>query len=159
MPVRQAHYKITTKSPEETAFLAEKILEKIRKERANQPARATILLLSGDLGSGKTTFTQGLARSLGVTKTVTSPTFIIEKIYKLENDPNFDHLIHIDAYRLEGKSEAELLNLKNIFADPRSLIAIEWPENLGLDMPKEGILLNFKFLNEKEREIKGPYAE
>lgn len=159
MPVRQAHYKTTTKSPEETALLAKKILEKIRKERANQPARATILLLSGDLGSGKTTFTQGLARSLGISETVTSPTFIIEKIYKLENDPNFDHLIHIDAYRLEGKSEAELLNLKTLFADSRSLIAIEWPDNLGSDFPKEAVHLNFKFLNENEREVKGIYAD
>lgn len=148
-----------TKSPEETALLAEKILKKIRKEKATLAQGAVILLLSGDLGSGKTTFTQGLARALGISETVTSPTFIIEKIYKLENDPDFDHLIHIDAYRLEGKSEAELLNLKTLFADARSLIAIEWPEYLGTDSPKEGLVLNFKFLNETERKIEGNYAD
>jgi tRNA threonylcarbamoyladenosine biosynthesis protein TsaE len=150
---KQAHYKTITKSPEETALLAEKILKKIREKRDTIAQGAVILLLSGDLGSGKTTFTQGLARALGISETVTSPTFIIEKIYKLENNTDFDHLIHIDAYRLEGKSEAELLNLETLFADPRSLIAIEWPEYLGADAPKEGIFLSFEFINDKEREI------
>lgn len=148
-----------TKSPRETAQLAEKILKKVREKGATSKEGAIILLLSGDLGSGKTTFTQGLARALGITETVTSPTFIIEKIYKLENDPDFNHLIHIDAYRLEGKSQAEILNLKTIFADLHSLIVIEWPEYLGNDAPEEGIILHFTFLNEKERKIEGIYAE
>lgn len=139
-------------------MLAKKILQNIR-EGGGAKKGATILLLSGDLGSGKTTFTQGLASALGVTETVTSPTFIIEKIYKLENDPDFDHLIHIDAYRLEGKSEAELLNLKTIFADPRTLVTIEWPEYLGDDAPKEGLQLAFTFLTDKERKITGAYAD
>src|SRR4051812_40158014 len=94
---------------------------------------ATVIGLSGDLGSGKTTFTQSIAKALGVTENVTSPTFVIEKIYSLKNpstltELNFEHLIHIDAYRLE--SSRELLNLgwHDIVLDPKNLILIEWPE-------------------------------
>src|SRR3989338_3678065 len=75
---------------------------------------ATVVGLSGDLGSGKTSFVQGVANALGVSEHVTSPTFILERIYKLSVPkpstydlvPNtFSHLVHIDAYRLDSASE------------------------------------------------------
>ena len=62
---------------------------------------ATLVTLSGDLGAGKTTFTQGIARALGVEETVASPTFVIEKVYVLTAQ-RWERLVHIDAYRLEG---------------------------------------------------------
>src|ERR1700754_3179272 len=64
---------------------------------------ATLVTLTGELGAGKTTFTQSLARALGVTDTVTSPTFVLEKIYSLpDSTQGFTRLVHIDAYRLSG---------------------------------------------------------
>ena len=104
-------------------------LEKIHTNTNTNTNHATVIGLFGDLGSGKTTFTQALARELGVTEDVTSPTFVIEKIYFLKDNqkpaenslrltktnhsenipPIFEKLIHIDAYRLE--SGAELANL------------------------------------------------
>ncbi len=114
--------------------------------------QAVVVALFGDLGTGKTTFTQGLAKALGVTETVTSPTFVIEKIYKLDHQA-FDHLIHIDAYRLEQSSELARLGWQDILSNPRNIIAIEWPEKVADIMPKDQRVLKFTFIDESTREI------
>lgn len=101
---------------------------------APSPNVATVVALSGDLGAGKTTFAQAIARALGVEETVTSPTFVIEKIYELEGK-KWQHLIHIDAYRLKDPHELEVLGWNEIIADPSNLILIEWPENIATIMP------------------------
>lgn len=103
---------------------------------------ATIIALSGDLGAGKTTFAQGIARALGVDENVTSPTFVIEKIYQLENQA-FARLIHIDAYRLNDPHELEVLGWKEIIADPLNLIVIEWPEKVGELIPVDAMHVSF----------------
>jgi tRNA threonylcarbamoyl adenosine modification protein YjeE len=100
-------------------------------ERSNS---ATVIALAGDLGSGKTTFAQGIAQALGVEENVTSPTFVIEKIYELENQ-RWQHLIHIDAYRLKDAHELEAIGWNEIINDPSNLIVIEWPENVATIMP------------------------
>jgi tRNA threonylcarbamoyladenosine biosynthesis protein TsaE len=114
--------------------------------------KATVVGLYGNLGAGKTTFTQSVCKILGVEETVTSPTFVIEKIYELAGK-KFTHLIHIDAYRLE--KSVELLNLgwKEITEDKNNLILIEWPEKVADIMP-EHIKISLKPLeNENSREI------
>ena len=102
--------------------------------------KATVVGLYGNLGAGKTTFVQTVARSLGVEETVTSPTFVIEKIYDLSSlEPrvsNFDHLIHIDAYRLEKSEELLHLGWQEIVSDSKNLILIEWPERVAEIMPR-----------------------
>jgi len=129
---------------------------------------ATIVTLSGDLGAGKTTFAQGIARALGVEEVVTSPTFVIEKVYELVDDgaatreagsyfpdPNdrrkrennfpprasfhWARLIHIDAYRLKDVHELEVLGWHDIAADPGNLILIEWPEMVAELIPADAI--------------------
>ena len=97
---------------------------------------ATIIALSGDLGAGKTTFTQYVAQNLGVSETITSPTFVIQKEYNINQHDWIEKLIHIDAYRLESKSELEYLGWHELIADRNNLIVIEWPEMVdGIDMP------------------------
>ncbi|MEI6659810.1 MAG: tRNA (adenosine(37)-N6)-threonylcarbamoyltransferase complex ATPase subunit type 1 TsaE [bacterium] len=90
---------------------------------------AKIIALSGDLGAGKTTLTQEVARDLGVKENLTSPTFVIMKIYKI-TQKSFKRLIHIDAYRLN--SDAELLNLgfQEMADNNENIIIIEWPERV-----------------------------
>src|ERR1700739_2778621 len=78
--------------------------------------RATVVTLSGDLGAGKTTFVQAAANALGIEENVTSPTFVIEKIYQLPKKSDVRHrffkrLVHVDAYRLEGPAELEKLGV------------------------------------------------
>lgn len=94
------------------------------------PSSAVIVTLSGEMGAGKTTFVQGIAKEFGVTIPVTSPTFVLEKIYPLTNAP-FKTLVHIDAYRLEKGSELEPLRLAPRLSDPATLILLEWPERVA----------------------------
>lgn len=103
---------------------------------------ATIVALSGDLGAGKTTFVQVCARELGVGETVSSPTFVIEKIYGLSNQ-KFARLIHIDAYRLKEARELEVLDWEEITQDPQNLIYIEWPERVPEAIPESAIRVRF----------------
>ncbi|MGE5540854.1 MAG: tRNA (adenosine(37)-N6)-threonylcarbamoyltransferase complex ATPase subunit type 1 TsaE [Bacillota bacterium] len=98
--------------------------------------RATLITLSGELGAGKTTFTQALAEVLGIDETVTSPTFVLEKIYALPTESSFHHLVHIDAYRLNGGSELSALGFIALMEDPGNLIVLEWPERVADALPQ-----------------------
>lgn len=140
--------KFVSKNLQDTADIAEKFLA----ECASREGEALVVGLSGDLGSGKTAFTQAVAKQLGIQDIVTSPTFIIEKIYKLNNQ-QFDHLIHIDAYRLESGSELLHLGWKEIAANPKNVIFIEWPEKVIDILPKGITMIEFKFIDETTREI------
>ena len=103
---------------------------------------ATVVTLSGELGAGKTTFAQALAKALGVEEQVTSPTFVLEKIYQLEGQ-KFQRLIHIDAYRLEDSHELEVLDWRDTVADPANLIVLEWPERVPELVPENSIKIRF----------------
>lgn len=106
-------------------------------------ATATVIALSGELGAGKTTFTQGIAVALGIHEAVTSPTFVIEKVYELENQP-FKRLMHIDAYRLKDAHELEVLGWKEVILDPSNLVIVEWPERVADIIPKDAIHASFE---------------
>ncbi len=103
---------------------------------------ATVVTLSGSLGAGKTTFAKGVAHALGVEETVASPTFVIEKIYTLENQL-FDTLIHIDVYRLKNEQELQTIGWHKIITDPKNLIVLEWPEGVPNAIPKDAIRIRF----------------
>jgi tRNA threonylcarbamoyladenosine biosynthesis protein TsaE len=155
--------KTVTHSPKETDAFAKKWLEDlIIKRKDDEKGKAIIVGLYGDLGSGKTTFTQAVARALGIEEIVTSPTFVIEKIYALNEEKKekidkqstcFTHLIHIDAYRLEKSDELARLGWNEIIGNPANLILIEWPEKVADIMPADHIKLKFVFLDETTREI------
>ena len=115
---------------------------------------ATVVALSGDLGSGKTTFAKSFAAVLGLRpEDVTSPTFVIEKRFDVGDHAHFKKFIHIDAYRLEKPGEIERLGWKQTVADPGNLILIEWPEKIGEALPGDAVRISFKFIDEKTREI------
>lgn len=135
-----------SKSPEET--------QKIGEEFAKNLKSGEIIALYGDLGAGKTTFVQGLAKGLGITKRITSPTFIIVKRYKLQQNPNISFLYHIDLYRIEGQVNVEELGFDEIIQDPHNIIVIEWAEKMENQLPEERINIYFKHLEENKREIK-----
>jgi tRNA threonylcarbamoyladenosine biosynthesis protein TsaE len=137
----------TSNSISETKDLAGRFLSSLRRG-----FEATIVGLRGNLGSGKTTFTKAVAEHLGLKETITSPTFVIEKIYKLDNQ-KFDYLIHIDAYRLESGKELLVLGWEEISKDPNNLILIEWPENVEDVLPDDVRYIDFGFVDERTREI------
>lgn len=90
---------------------------------------ATILVMQGEMGAGKTTLTKEIAQRLGVEEKVQSPTFVLRRDYGAHH-AKFNKLIHIDAYRLYGQ-EAKALDIHNEVDSGRTLIVIEWGENIG----------------------------
>lgn len=122
--------------------------EQFTKNTDARTDHAVLVTLSGDLGAGKTTFTQMVARALGVDEDVTSPTFVIEKIYQLTGQ-KFDRLIHIDAYRLESPHELEALEFKELLEDRKNLILLEWPERVAELLPADAIEIRFDITGEE----------
>src|SRR5688572_30693272 len=112
---------VITSSAEETRALAAEFARTL-------PPDVT-LALHGNLGVGKTTFVQGLARGLGITESVTSPTF---NIFTLHRGPT--NLLHLDAYRLETAQQVEDLLLADFMNSPWCL-AVEWPEKIADWLP------------------------
>lgn len=119
-----------SESLESTAQIAADWLRELGDMYADRN-EAVVVGLSGHLGAGKTAFTKAVAAALGVEETVTSPTFVIMKLYATKNSI-FPRLVHIDAYRLEERRELEALRWEELVADRNNLIMIEWPENVGL---------------------------
>ena len=108
----------------DTKKFAEQVVHELQKV-AWIADRAVVVGLSGDLGVGKTAFVQCVAEVLGVTDTVTSPTFVLRSDYDTA-DTTFKHLIHIDAYRLETIAELDTIGWDTILATPHTLIMVEW---------------------------------
>lgn len=88
---------------------------------------ATLITLTGELGAGKTTLAGEIAKQLGVYSPVQSPTFVIQKTYRVDDD-HFDTLVHIDAYRLTGYDDLESLHFGETLQNSKNLIILEWPE-------------------------------
>ncbi len=106
---------------------------------APSPRGATLVTLSGELGAGKTAFTKAVASALGVGETVTSPTFVLEKIYALPPGKHFDRLIHIDAYRLESGADLAPLGFDELMRSETNLILLEWPEKVRDALPEPSV--------------------
>ncbi len=116
---------------EDLSTLAEKVITILQNKRKEKGAtKASIVLLDGDLGAGKTTFTKYLATFLGVeAESVHSPTFILKKEYPTK-DNDFKNIIHIDAYRFTVPDEAKVLRLEEDLSSPENLILVEWPTKM-----------------------------
>jgi tRNA threonylcarbamoyladenosine biosynthesis protein TsaE len=143
---------ITSHGPDETAQLAGRVVAAL----AAQPGlrgTSTIVALKGDLGAGKTVFVKGAARALGLGEVVTSPTFVIEKVYRLPDGAPWKHLVHIDAYRLEGETELRTIGWERTATDPGNLIMVEWPEQVGLGVPERAVWVEFETVDETTRKI------
>ena len=129
---------VKTASVQETMALAKRFAETLNK--------GCVIVLSGDLGVGKTAFTKGLAQGLGIEDTITSPTFTLLKEY----DGRLD-LKHIDAYRLEGV-DSDALGLYDLM-DEHSVIVLEWGEFLNDLAIRPDYTISIRYLEENERLI------
>ena len=140
-----------TNSPSQTKKRGEMFAKKILTARRMQK-RAVVLGLKGDLGGGKTTFTQGFARGLGIKEKILSPTFIILKKFPIQNSW-FEHLYHIDCYRISNFKEILKLGFQKILSNPKNIIIIEWVEKIRKELPRDAPILRFEFRNQKKRKI------
>lgn len=134
--------------------IAKIILDKSLKIKTNE---AVVLALSGELGAGKTTLTQEFAKHLGIKESIVSPTFVIMKIYNINNNSdyhlNFKKLIHIDAYRLDSSNELLKIGWREIIKSKDNLIIIEWPERVSDIIPSGIVNVKLNHIDEETREI------
>jgi tRNA threonylcarbamoyladenosine biosynthesis protein TsaE len=134
-----------TNSSKETQQLGELLALELRG--------GEILCLDGELGAGKTTFTQGLLKGLGAKGPYTSPTFLIMKEYEAKiSKSKIQKVYHIDAYRIETQ---DLLNLgwEEIIVDPKNIIIVEWSARINKILPEQAVKIRFEWLDEKQRKI------
>lgn len=109
-----------------------------------------IVGLAGDLGSGKTTMVQGIARGWGALDPVTSPTYVLINEYRRADRGVF---YHVDAFRLENATEAMLLGLEELF-DGRGPMVIEWPERILPILPEERLWIDLRWVDELRRGLR-----
>src|SRR4030042_5609190 len=143
-----------TKSAEETQKVAGQILKDVLsvKNRKN----AAVLALEGELGAGKTTFVQGLAKAMGIKEKITTPTFLILKrftIYDLRFKSEFENIFHIDCYRLDKPDELAELGFEEVLKDQKNLIVIEWADKVKSIIPKDAVWVKFEWVDENKRKI------
>ena len=119
---------------------------------------ANVLALTGELGSGKTTFVQGLAEGLGIKQRIISPTFILVRKYEIPISNiqyQISNFYHIDLYRLEENVETEVRNLglEEIWQNPENIVVIEWAEKIKSMIPKKARWIEFKNNGGNNRQI------
>lgn len=139
-------------SVEETWAQAAKLAEELKS--------GDVVCLEGDLGAGKTTFTQGLAAALGVSGRVTSPTFCIVQEHSAPALPKHCEggperptlLVHMDLYRLQSESDVEAIGWED-YRTRGAVLVVEWPERAGSLIPSDARHLIFKHLEGEESRL------
>lgn len=114
---------------------------------------ATLVTLSGELGAGKTAFTKAVASTLGAEGVVTSPTFVLEKVYSLPSSSPFKRLVHIDAYRLQSGADLAPLGFEELMQDRGNLVMLEWPEQVADALPEPAVRISLAALPDGSRTI------
>ena len=129
-------YKITTHSEFETIELAQNF--------ESEKFPNMVICLDGELGSGKTVFVKGLGNALGITESITSPTFTIIKEYMDGEMP----LYHMDVYRLDGNTDG--VNIEEYY-NKGGIVVIEWAKTIKPILPEERLEISFKIIDENKR--------
>ena len=145
-----------------------KATQELGRDFAKVLKKGDIVCLYGDLGSGKTTFVQGLAEGLGIKQRIISPTFIIIRSYSLKSQKSkvksqkynskvkslgIRTFFHIDLYRIDDEKSITNLGIEEIINDPQNIVAIEWAEKLKSFLPTKRIDVNFFYEKEGVRKV------
>ena len=133
-----------SKSTRETKDFAKNLINNLKGP--------TVLALEGELGTGKTTFVQGIAEQLGIEKRVLSPTFVFLRSYGLKNT-KFKKFHHFDLYRCRSLEDVKSIGFEEVLGDEDSLVVIEWPEVARTLLPTNTRWIKISKIGENEREI------
>ena len=112
-----------------------------------------VVLLRGDLGAGKTTFTQGIARGLGVLAVVQSPTFTLISEYDAPALGSDGQLVHVDLYRLEGTADIDSIGLEEYFDRDDCVTVIEWPDRANTELYPPHLSVQIEVTGDETRSI------
>ena len=111
------------------------------------------LLFAGDLGTGKTTLIQGIAQELGVSESVTSPTFVLHRQYQTTH-PTISVLHHLDLYRIEREDELLNIGIEELLDQDQGIVAIEWADKFEGLLKQAGRWIYTSYVNENTREFR-----
>ena len=155
-----------TKSPKETQKIASLLAEKIKiKKTANTTRGALVVAMEGELGAGKTVFTQGFAKALKIKAKIKSPTFVLMKHYPIPDSGlrikktisnqqlTISNFYHLDCYRLKNYKDLLPLGIKEILKEPANIILVEWAERVKPILPRNCIKVHIDHIGSKERKI------
>lgn len=113
-----------------------------------------VVLLFGQIGSGKTALTQGIAQGLQVSTYVQSPTFTLVAEHEgIDGEGEPARLYHLDLYRIEDSGEIDTFGHEEYLDDPHGIVVIEWPERLGAMLPEEHLLIAIEYLADTKRKL------
>ncbi len=148
MPVLDPHsLEFISRSPEQTRRAGMRIGAMLRP--------GDLVCLNGDLGSGKTTFVQGVSAGWGSLDSVSSPTFVLVNVYRRSNGAQTgkaeQRLYHLDAYRLSGSEEAAALDLDNLL-DSGPMV-VEWADRIRQALPEECLTIRMRYVDEEQRDL------
>ena len=135
--------------PQTSGFGGKKSRQDPPSNVRQDPSNAIVIELVGDVGAGKTTFTRGFARGLGITSEVTSPSFTISKSYTLKDGRT---LTHYDFYRLPDPGLMQD-DLSEKLSDKNSIVIIEWGDSVSDLLPKDHIKIKIKYNDDGSREV------
>lgn len=147
---------IISRSVRQTKVIAGRMAREILRDGGPH-----VIGLYGNLGSGKTVFAQGFARTLGIKENVSSPTFVLLKIYKLPKPRKFKYLIHVDCYRLYSPKDILHLVIKDFLRNSDTIILVEWADRLGKLMSQDSIRVSFNYggiSSERIIKVKRPFV-
>lgn len=143
MPILDEHsLDFVSHSPDQTRRLGVRLGELLKP--------GDLVLLAGDLGAGKTTFAQGIARGWGSLDPVTSPTFVLINEYRRADEAR---LVHFDGFRLENGAEAASLGLQEMIEEGGPLL-IEWPERVQSMLPGHGLWVHLRWVDDSRRALR-----
>lgn len=150
---------IISNSIEKTHDIAFQLVRELSEMKQKNKNEAACIALVGDLGAGKTTFVQGIARALGLKERVLSPTFLIMKRFDIEehngevgNVP-FGAVYHFDFYRLTDHNEALEVGFEEVLQNKNHLVVIEWADKFKKIVPKNAVWVNLEWLGDGKRKI------
>lgn len=128
-------------------------MEKVGKQIASTIKGGDVILLYGELGSGKSTLTKGLIQELGVKEVATSPTFTLMNVYKATH-PQIKKVVHCDTYRLKDKDDLENVGVTDYLYKPDTLCIIEWPDKVShLLTGNSNVKISIEYIDSERRKI------
>jgi tRNA threonylcarbamoyladenosine biosynthesis protein TsaE len=144
---RRPAFDMITHSPEQTRSVGQ-LLGRLL-------AHGDVVLLSGDIGAGKTTFVQGMGRALHVGDYVQSPTFtIVAEHAGTTADGLPMRLYHVDLYRLTGTDDLDTIGFGDYLDDPQAVTVVEWPERAAVAMPAEHLFVELGYVADTKRNVR-----
>lgn len=131
---------------------SEKATQKFAFDFAKKLKGGETIGLIGELGAGKTAFVKGMAKGLGIKKVITSPTFVVMKVYPVKHE-TIKYFVHVDAYRVKNAASLTAIGLEDYIKSNNSVVVIEWVDLVKGVMPKCRQILYFNHKKNIQREI------